>query len=109
MPSRKDSFGFGVTLLPVTARLVETGEAKNAFPEFQRFADGLLPGRSLWYLRAAWERLIADELNLWADPNANARFRRIERRARKEFDQGFWWRPGKTLPDRAPDLSAAGG
>ncbi len=27
--------------------LIATGEAKNVIPELRRFADGLLPGRSL--------------------------------------------------------------
>jgi hypothetical protein len=55
----------------------------------------------------AYERLIADEQALWLDPNANRRFRQIEKRARKEFGQKFFSKPGKGLPQRAPDLEAA--
>ncbi len=61
------------------------------------------------FTRLAYERLIADELALWLDPNANRRFRQIEKRARREFDQKFFSKPGKGLPQRLPDLSAAGG
>ena len=25
-------------------------------------------------------------------------------RAQRDFDQRFWWRPGQTLPERAPKL-----
>ena len=72
-----------------------------------RFADGLLPGRSLWYARLAFERLVEDEIEVMLNPDANARFKRIEKRARKDFDQRYWSRPGRGLPQRAPDLGAA--
>ncbi len=75
----------------------------------RRFADGLMPGRSLWYARLAFERLVEDEIEAAIDPIANARFRRIEKRARKDFDQRYWSRPGRGLPQRAPDLGAAVG
>ena len=87
--------------------LIKSGEATNVVPELRRFADGLLPGRSLWYGRLAFERLIEDEIEMALDKNAASRFRRIEKRARKDFDQKFWSRPGRGLPQRAPDLSAA--
>jgi hypothetical protein len=28
---------------------------------------------------------------------------------KQDFDQHFWWRPGKNLPDRAPDFGRAVG
>lgn len=88
--------------------LIDKGEVQNLGAEFQRFADGLIPGRSLWYARLAMDRLIADELTAWVDgPNAAARFRRMESSARRDFDQRFWWRPGRRRPDRAPDFSNA--
>ena len=68
-----------------------------------------MPGRSLWYARLAYERMIADEILMWTDPGASQGFRRIERRAKKDFDQRFWWRPGRTLPERVPELLAAVG
>ncbi len=61
----------------------------------------------MWYGRLAFERMVEDEIELMLDKNANARFRRIERRAKKEFDQNYWWRPGRGLPQRAPDLAVA--
>lgn len=75
--------------------LITEGEARNAFPELRRFADGLLPGRSLWYARLAMERLIFDEMEQAIDPDASRRFKRIEDAARREYDQRYWWRPGK--------------
>ena len=89
--------------------LIETGEAKNLSPEFLRFSDGLMPGRSLWYLRGAYERLIQDEILEWTDPGHARRFRNIERRAKRDFDQRFFAPPGGGFPERAPDVGAAVG
>ncbi len=66
-----------------------------------------MPGQSLWYARLAIERLIEDELELMLNPDANARFRRIEKRATKDFNQRFFARPGRGVPQRPPDLRAA--
>ena len=54
-------------------------------------------------------RLIMDEIEMMLDSNAASRFRRIEKRAKKEFNQKFFARPGRGLPQRAPDLSKAVG
>lgn len=90
--------------------MVEKGEARNVGAEAQRLADGLIPGRSLWYARAAFDRMLADELTAWADGgDAEARFRRIERAAQRDFDQRFWWPPGQFVPERAPRAAAAVG
>ena len=90
--------------------LIKEGEARNAGSDLVRFTDGLLPGWSLWYARLAWERFLSDEIQAWIDGgDAEARFRRVERAAEKDFDQRYWWRPGQTQPDRAPDAAAAGG
>ena len=85
------------------------GETRNAGRELSRFIEANAPGRSLWYARLAFERLIFDELEAAIDPNAARSFRRIEQGARRDYGQRFWWRPGTTLPRRGPDLGAVGG
>ena len=80
------------------------GEDTNAARETIRFASRYTPGSSLWYSRLATERLIVDQLQLWADPKARSNMRRMETRYRREFGQRYWWRPGRTEPARAPDL-----
>ncbi|MCJ8159899.1 hypothetical protein, partial [Sphingomonas sp. LaA6.9] len=62
------------------------------------------PGGSLWYLRLGFERLLADQLQEWADPDYRQSWRRMERDADKR-GQEFYWAPGETAPDRAPDIS----
>lgn len=61
-----------------------------------------LPGSSLWYARLAWQRNVLDQLHLMADERAPERFARIEQRARKEWNQDYWWRPGRTRSERGP-------
>ncbi len=62
------------------------------------------PGGTIWYARAAFERLILDNLQRMVDPDAQDRFRREEQRLRSQYGQRFWWRPGHNTPDRAPDI-----
>lgn len=96
---------------------VETGgkafakavSGENATPELRRFAEGFLPGNSLWYSRLAFERLIKDQLQELADPKARQRFQRAERKARREFGQAFFWRRGEIAPRRSPDVAGAFG
>lgn len=62
---------------------------------------------SLWYMGAAYDRIVADTLQSMLDPEAEAAWRRqVKSRERKFGTQPFWPR-GRTLPDRAPDLSNA--
>jgi hypothetical protein len=78
------------------------GEKTNAGREAVRFMGGNTPGGSLWYLRAAYERVVLDNLQRMADPDAASAFRRRISKQKKDFGNDFWWRPGKSLPDRAP-------
>ncbi len=55
----------------------------------------------------ALERLIFDEHEAAIDPNAQRSFRMIEQRARRDYRQRFFWRPGTSTPQRVPDLGAA--
>jgi hypothetical protein len=85
------------------SELAQKGEARNVGSELVRFAEGLLPGNSLWYSRLAFDRMLKDELVAYVDGGeAERRFRRIERMARREYNQKYWWRPGKPLPSRPP-------
>lgn len=71
-----------------------------------RLAKSHLPGANLWYTKAATDHLIFNQLQDYFSPGY---LRRMKQRARKEFKQSFWWEPGDTTPDRAPNLGAAVG
>lgn len=57
---------------------------------------------SLSYARAAYRRVVLDQLQYLVDPEAHKNFRDQEQRLRTETKQGMWWKPGAILPDRAP-------
>lgn len=67
-----------------------------------------IPGGNLWYTRAAYERLVVDQLSSWiSDGVYDDSFDKMEDRA---ADQGntYWAQPGGGIDGvRAPDLSNA--
>ena len=85
------------------------GEETNFGKELVGFAQRYTPGTSTWFARLALERLVWDNLKRMVDPEADASFRRFERKRRREFNQKHWWAPGDVMPDRAPDFDAAFG
>jgi len=82
------------------------GEVNQTGGKLIRLAKSHLPGANLWYTKAATDHMIFHQLQEYFSPGY---LRRMERRAKKEFNQSFWWEPGDTLPDRGPDLGAAVG
>jgi len=83
------------------------GEETKFGKEVVDFAKNYTPGSSIWYLRTAMERNIFDQMDLLVNPKAQKDMRRLERKYQKERGQRYWWRRGKQLPERAPDLEAA--
>ncbi|NZD59525.1 hypothetical protein HX900_00085 [Rhizobium sp. WYCCWR 11290] len=71
---------------------------------FAQHIKAWTPGSSLWYTKAATDRLIFDNIQAMIDPNYRQSFNRYERRMKKEFGQTFWWAPGDGLPQRPPNL-----
>lgn len=69
-----------------------------------RVALGDTPTANLWWDRLAFDRLVADQVHMIADPNYAQSFQRMHAAARRE-GQGYFWAPGATAPERAPDLS----
>lgn len=84
---------------------IQSGEDPELGRDMVNLARGNTPGGSIWYLRLAYERLLLDAIQEEVDPDAPERFRRIERRYSRDFDQGYWWSPGDQVPHRAPDLA----
>jgi hypothetical protein len=74
-----------------------------------RFGQRYTPGSNIWYARLALERLLWNRLQELADPDAPQSFRRIQQKARRDYGQEFWWKPGETEPTRAPNLEAVYG
>ena len=81
------------------------GEDTHFGREASRFIQQNTPFRSAWYGKLALERIAFDQLDYMLDKNASKNFRRVQQKAKKEFDQKYFWRPGRIKPDRAPNLS----
>jgi hypothetical protein len=79
------------------------GEETDAGAELLQFLRGNTPGVNLWYTKAAVERAFLHDMQEALSPGY---LRRMKRRARREFNQEFWWQPGEMEPDRAPDFGA---
>lgn len=71
-----------------------------------REVKGFIPGNNLWYLRTAFDRMLADQIEETINPDYRASFRRSERYA-AEQGTALWWDRGDMLPDDAPDFSNA--
>lgn len=95
----------------VTGNTLEAlaGEKTNAGREAVKFLRQNTPGGSLWWARAAYERVVLDQLQQLADPQARAAFRRKVSQRKKDYGNGFWWAPGDLSPRRAPQLGGAAG
>lgn len=62
---------------------------------------------SLWYTRLAFDRLVADQLQDFLDPEAQSLWRRQMRRRERDYGTRSFWPRGATMPERPPDLSNA--
>jgi hypothetical protein len=85
------------------------GQETHFLGEAAYTAGRFVPGSTLWFARAAFQRNVLDQLALMTDERAPARFRRMEDQAQKEWGQRYWYRPGRTEPSRAPDFGAIAG
>lgn len=103
------SFGSAADIWELTkgnADEMIAGKDTHAGAEALRFAKGHLPYVSLWYSKAALDHLLLHSLQENLSPGYLDRQRS---KAQKDWQQGYWWTPGETAPDRAPDVSAIGG
>lgn len=86
--------------------LVQYGndEKTNFGREATQFLRQNMPGGSIWYARLAWERMVLDQLQYLTDPDAHRAFRRKMGKRKRDYGQDFWWAPGESAPDHAPDM-----
>lgn len=85
--------------------LATKGEATNAGREGVQLMRRNTPvASSLWQTRAAYNRVLLDQLQYLADPEAHRAFREQERRFEREQGGSFFWPPGQPVPERAPTL-----
>lgn len=103
------SFGSLADLYELTkGNLDETiaGKDTHAGAEALRFTRGHAPYINIWYGKAAFDHLLLHSIQENLSPGY---MDRLKSRAHNDWDQDYWWQPGKVAPDRAPDMNATGG
>ena len=78
------------------------GDETDFGAEAARFLKSYTPGSSLWYTKAALDRLVFQQMQEYFSPGYLAR---MKRKARQDYGTTYWWDPGKAEPNRAPELS----
>ena len=73
-----------------------------------QFARRHVPGGNLWFARAAFDRLVMDQLEEMASSNVEEHRARAARWI-EQNRQGQWWKPGDLTPERLPDMESATG
>lgn len=88
--------------------LIQAAQGKDTKigAEAVKAVKGLTPGASLWYVKGAADHLFFQQLQNELSPGYLSS---MASRARREFNQEYWWEPGEAAPSRAPDLSRMGG
>jgi len=100
--------GFAGTLAgPIAGDVADIAQIRSGW-DAAKFAKSQLPGQSLWYTKLAFDRLLTDQIQEEIDPNYRRSWRRLEKYAREQGTD-FYWAPGETAPERAPDFSNAFG
>lgn len=82
------------------------GKDTHAGAELLKFAKGVTPGANLWYLKAATNHLIFNQLQELVSPGYLSR---VKSRAQREFGTTEWWDSREAVPGRAPNMAAAVG
>ncbi|HDY6991007.1 hypothetical protein [Klebsiella pneumoniae] len=81
--------GQGIPLNAVEGKNEQTGG------DLVKLGKGLTPGANIWYLKAALDHMIFNQMQEYFSPGY---LRKMEQRSKKEFNQTYWWRPQDTLP-----------
>ena len=99
------TFGSAAELYELTKGNIDealAGKATHAGAEAVRFARGHLPLVNLWYAKGALDHAGLHALQENLSPGYLSR---IQSKARKDWGQDYWWKPGTGMPDRAPSFA----
>lgn len=105
-PTVGSAFDIGYKLGVENIYEAAKGKDTHLAAESIRVARSHLPYVNLWYAKAALDHagLFALQENL-----SPGYLSKMQQRARKDWNQNYWWDPRSGAPDRAPDLTAIGG
>jgi hypothetical protein len=81
-----------------------TGKNSVGAPAIKLAKDNF-PGADMWFLGPAFDRVITDQLQYLATPDAHKTMRGSEQTLRRQTGQGYFWKPGALTPDRMPTIA----
>jgi len=87
-------------------RVAEEGENVNFGSALADDIKRFTPGSNLWYTRLLANRYLFDQIKMQLDPDYAKSFARQQKRMMEKNGQEFWWSPGESSPQRAPDMGA---
>ncbi len=96
----RDTFGLGFE----TLKYMPGGAEPKLGRELSNYIKKYTPGSSLWYLRAAWERVIVDTIQQLIDPDFHKKNRDNIKRYQKKENRDYWWYPGDKKPSDKPSI-----
>jgi len=64
-----------------------------------RWVNDQLPFVDIWYTRAVWEHWFLHNAQESLNPGYLSK---MQSRAKRDWGQEYWWKPGEAAPDRAP-------
>jgi len=105
-PTVGSAFDIGYKLGVENIYEAAAGKDAHFGAELTRTTRSHLPYVNLWYGKAALDHAGLHALQENLSPGYLSK---MQQRARKDWNQDYWWKPGTGAPDRAPDLTAAGG
>ncbi|MEO1362354.1 MAG: hypothetical protein AAFU86_01095, partial [Pseudomonadota bacterium] len=79
-------------------------EQNNFARRATRYLNQYSGPTNLWYLNQTLDRQLWDNLQEWTDGDAQAAFRREERRRLRDYGNRSYWPRGEPVPQRVPEL-----
>jgi hypothetical protein len=96
----RDTVGVGFEAL----KYIPGGAEPKLGKELSNYIKKYTPGSSLWYLRAAWERIIVDTIQQLIDPDFHKTNNNRIKRYQKKENRDYWWYPGENKPSDKPAI-----
>ncbi|WP_124094474.1 hypothetical protein [Burkholderia gladioli] len=95
-----------VRALSTNAQDAAQGKDTHIGVDLAKIAQSNTPLINLWYWKTVWNRLIWDNIAENLSPGVTAR---NVQKSRTQYHNDYYWSPGSSAPDRAPNLATAFG
>ncbi|KKJ05629.1 hypothetical protein [Burkholderia gladioli] len=95
-----------VRALSTNAQDAAQGKDTHIGADLAKIAQSNTPLINLWYWKTVWNRLLWDNIAENLSPGVTAR---NVQKSRTQYHNDYYWSPGSSAPERAPNLATAFG